>query len=87
MSGRAPSGRAIAPRQAAAQNQQRQRQGGWTAGQAGLAGLGAGFLLPSFLPGMSGGGGSFSAIGDVIQLLPLLLVGGGALYAVSVFKK
>ena len=84
MSGRAPIRRNAAPRSNATQRQ----GGGWSAGQAGLAGLGAGFLLPSFLPGMFGGGkGPIGAIGDVIQLLPILLLGGGALYAVSVFKK
>jgi hypothetical protein len=36
--------------------------------------------------GGGGGGGPVSAIEDVIQLAPILLVGGMAIYAVSVFK-
>jgi hypothetical protein len=51
-------------------------------------------FLPNLLSGFfggggggGGGGGTAGAIGDIIQLLPLVILGGGALYAVQVFKK
>jgi hypothetical protein len=57
-------------------------------------GAAAGFLLPGLLGGggLFGGGGvnatpAGSSVQDIMSLLPLLLLGGGALYAVSVFKK
>ena len=52
------------------------------------AGAAAGLMLPSVF-GMfgGGGGGGGGGIGEVISLLPLLLLGGGALYAVQVFKQ
>lgn len=62
----------------------------------GAGALGAVFILPNFISGLFGGGGggggggvggTAGAIGDIIQLLPLVILGGGALYAVQVFKK
>lgn len=63
---------------------------------AGSIALGAGalLLLPNLFTGLfgggysgGGGGSTAGAIGDIIQLLPLVILGGGALYAVQVFKK
>ena len=51
------------------------------------AGAAAGFFLPSFLGFGGGGGGASSPIGEVMSLLPLLLIAGGGLYAYSVLKK
>jgi hypothetical protein len=51
------------------------------------AGAAAGFLLPNVFGMFGGGGGGGGGVGEVISLLPILLLGGGALYAVSVFKK
>ena len=48
-------------------------------------GAAAGLFAPSIL-GIFGGGGA-GGVGDIISLLPLLLLGGGALYAVSVLKQ
>jgi hypothetical protein len=52
-------------------------------------GAAAGLALPSVfgLFGGGGGGGGGGGVGDVISLLPLLLLGGGALYAIQVFKQ
>jgi len=56
-------------------------------------GAAAGFLGATFLPnivgGLFGGGGSGSAggVSEVISLLPLMLIGGGALYAYQTLKK
>ena len=53
-------------------------------------GAGALLVLPSFISGLFGGGGGggvVGGVGDIIQLIPVLMVGGGALYAFSVFKK
>ena len=50
------------------------------------AGAAAGFLLPSFL-GIGGGGAAATPVGELISYLPLVLLGGGALYAYSVLKK
>ena len=56
-------------------------------------GAGALFVLPSLFSGLFGGGGGGGGygggggVGDIIQLLPLMMIGGGALYAYSVFKK
>lgn len=67
------------------------RNGGWgaAASNAGSAliqnplfqTLGLGFLTYNFLPGASG------AIDTLVQLLPVMVIGGGAVYAVSVLKK
>ena len=61
-------------------------------GQAGtgLAAFGLGWLASGtgiFSGIFGGGGGPVSAVGEVLQLAPLLLLGGGALYAYSVLKK
>jgi hypothetical protein len=56
-------------------------------------GAGALLLLPNLFSGLfgggqgGGGGSTAGAIGDIIQLLPLVILGGGALYAIQVFKK
>lgn len=50
------------------------------------AGAAAGLVLPNVL-GLFGGGGGSGGVGEVISLLPLLLLGGGALYAFQVFKQ
>ena len=63
--------------------------GGFNYGSLG-AGAAAGFLLPNLFGGLfggGGGGGGGGGVGEVISLLPLLLLGGGALYAVQVFKQ
>jgi hypothetical protein len=60
----------------------------------GTVALGAGALmfLPNLFSGFLGGGGGSPSgggggVGDIIALLPVMMVGGGALYAISVFKK
>jgi hypothetical protein len=58
----------------------------------GLMGAGAGLLLPSLLGGGGGGGGQapqnpISAISSLISMLPILLLGGGALAVIQMFKK
>jgi flagellar motor component MotA len=46
------------------------------------------FGLSTMFGGLFGGGSSSGGgISDVIQLLPLVIIGGGILYAVNVFKK
>jgi hypothetical protein len=50
------------------------------------AGAVAGLALPSVF-GIFGGGGGGGGVSEVFSLLPILLLGGGALYAVSVFKQ
>jgi hypothetical protein len=50
------------------------------------AGAAAGLFAPSIL-GLFGGVGGGGGVADIISLLPLLLLGGGALYAVSVLKQ
>jgi hypothetical protein len=48
------------------------------------AGAAAGFVLPNLF---GFGGGGASPVGQVMSLLPLLIIGGGGLYAYSVLKK
>ena len=69
--------------------------GGGFGGFGGFGGgAAAGFLGASFLPnifgglfGGGGGGGSAGGISEVISLLPLMVIGGGALYAYQTLKK
>jgi len=49
-------------------------------------GAAAGFLLPNLL-GFGGGGAAATPVGELVSILPLVLLGGGALYAFSIFKK
>ena len=55
----------------------------WMYAAGGAAGT---FGLSTMFGGLFGGG-SGGGIADVIQLLPLVIIGGGILYAVTVFKK
>jgi len=48
-------------------------------------GAAAGFLLPSLFGGA--GGANDTPLGQVVGVLPLLLIGGGALYAVQMLKR
>ena len=49
---------------------------------------GAGLLGGLGLSGVFGGAsGAIGGIGTLFELLPLIVLGGGALYAVQVFKK
>jgi len=50
------------------------------------AGAAAGFFLPGLF-GMSSGGAASTPIGGIVSLLPILLLAGGALYAVQFIKK
>lgn len=50
-------------------------------------GAGALLVLPNFFSGIFGGNGSSGGVGDIIKLMPLMLLGGGALYAIQVFRK
>ena len=59
--------------------------GGTNWGHVG-AGAAAGFLLPGFL-GFGGGGAAATPVGELVSLLPLVLLGGGALYAFSILRK
>ena len=54
-----------------------------------MYGAAAGFFLPSLLGGggLGGGGANATPFGSTISMLPYLLLGGGALYAVSVLKR
>jgi len=61
--------------------------GGMGTAKAAGAGALAGFFLPTVF-GMSGGGGSASTpLGELVSLLPLLLVGGAAVYVLQVLRK
>ena len=48
-------------------------------------------LFPNLLGGIFGGGGGGGVggggVGDIIGLIPVMMVGGGLLYAYSIFKK
>jgi len=48
-------------------------------------GAAAGFFLPSLFG--RAGGANDTPLGQVVGLLPLLLIGGGALYAVQMLKR
>jgi hypothetical protein len=54
-------------------------------GSNAAAGAAAGFILPSFFGG--GGGANATPLGALISYLPILALGGGALYAVKVLKE
>lgn len=63
------------------------------AGAAGVAGIA---VAPSLFGGLFGGGGGGSSGGfggavggveEVFSLLPMLIVGGGVLYGISIFRK
>jgi hypothetical protein len=61
-------------------------------GSGALAGAGALMIFPNLLGGIfgSGGGGAGGGgggVGDIISLIPVMMVGGGLLYAYSIFKK
>jgi len=60
------------------------RYSGSNVGSAAAAGAAAGFFLPSFLGG--GGGANATPLGALVSYLPILALGGGALYALKMLK-